>query len=288
MWASFDSDLMMKDMVTEHMQHLRESLPNLGNLSGTYKLQLGSDRQVRNVYMFDAWYSSSEDEMEVADTFNLTQNTEPLLQVTRSGKDYQRKDLDVPESSLRKSGSALETGKEIVEVKEDLVTDQLKKMKANASIWDLLVYSHSHRRALIDALSKIQVPKDVSPENMVGLMMEKKPEEITFTDEDLPLEGRDHNKALYIAAEVNGKRTSCVMVDDGSAINVCPSKLLPKLGVSATDLQSSDLVIRAYDNSKRNVEGTFMAKVKVGPIESEICITVLDIPMSFIVLQGRP
>ena len=81
--------------------------------------------------MFDTWYSSSKDEMEVADTFNLTQNTEPLLQVTRSGKDYQRKDLDVPESSLRKSGSALETGKEIMEVKEDLVTDQLKKTKDN-------------------------------------------------------------------------------------------------------------------------------------------------------------
>ena len=98
------------------------------------------------------------------------------------------------------------------------------------------MYSHSHRKALVDAMSKIQVLEDVSPENMVGLMMDRKSGEITFTNEDLPLEGRDHNKALYIAAEVNGKRTSCVMVDDGSAINVCPSKLLPKLGISTADL----------------------------------------------------
>ena len=45
---------------------------------------------------------------------------------------------------------------------------------------------------------------------------------ITFYDEDLPLEGRNHNRTLFIPDEVNGKRTSCVMVDDGSAINVCP------------------------------------------------------------------
>ena len=81
----------------------------------------------------------------------------------------------------------------------------MKKTKANASIWDLLVCSYSHRKALVDALSKIQVSEDVSPENMVGLMMDRKSGEITFTNEDLPLEGRDHNKALYIAAEVMGR-----------------------------------------------------------------------------------
>ena len=74
------------------------------------------------------------------------------------------------------------------------------------------------------------------------------------------------------------------MVDDGSAINVCPSKLMPKLGITAADLKPSKLVIRAYDDSKRNVEGTFTTKVKVGPIESTIDITVLDLPMTFAVL----
>ena len=79
MLASFDSAPTMEDMVTEHVQHLRESLPQLGDLSGTYKMQLGSDKQVRNVYMFDAWYSSSEDEGEVADTFKLSHEDESLL-----------------------------------------------------------------------------------------------------------------------------------------------------------------------------------------------------------------
>ena len=104
----------------------------------------------------------------------------------------------------------------------------------------------------------------------------------------MPLEGRDHNKALFIAAEVNGKRTSYVMVDDGSSINVCPSKLLAKMGIAREDLKPSNLVIRAYDDSKRAVEGTFTTKVKTGPIISEVEFTVLDIPMTFVVLLGRP
>ena len=123
---------------------------------------------------------------------------------------------------------------------------------------------------------------------MVGLVTQKKHGEVTFTDDDLPLEGRDHNKALYIAAEINGKKTSCMMVDDGSAINVCPSKLMSKLGITTEDLKPSELVIRAYDDSKRNVEGTFTTKVKVGPIESTVDITVLDIPITFAILLGRP
>ena len=64
--------------VAEHVRHLRETLPQLGDLSGTYKFQIGSNEQVKDVYMFEAWYSSSEDEIEVANTFNLTQNNESL------------------------------------------------------------------------------------------------------------------------------------------------------------------------------------------------------------------
>ncbi|XP_058002315.1 uncharacterized protein LOC131179476 [Hevea brasiliensis] len=77
------------------------------------------------------------------------------------------------------------------------------------------------------------------------------------------------------------------MIDDGSAINVCPLKILPKLGISMSELTGSDLVIRAYDDSKRNVIGVFKTMVKVGPIETEVEFTVLDIPMTFSLLLGR-
>ncbi|KAF2304496.1 hypothetical protein GH714_032746 [Hevea brasiliensis] len=77
-----------------------------------------------------------------------------------------------------------------------------------------------------------------------------------FSDHDLPAEGRNHSRALFVTAEVGRWKVPCVMIDDGSAINVCPLKILPKLGISMSELTGSDLVIRAYDDSKRNVIGS--------------------------------
>ena len=78
------------------------------------------------------------------------------------------------------------------------------------------------------------------------------------------------------------------MVDDGSVINVCPLQILPNLGVKVEELTKSDLVIRAYDDSTRSEEGTFVAPVKTGSIKAIMVFTVLDIPVTYALLLGRP
>ena len=70
--------------------------------------------------------------------------------------------------------------------------------------------------------------------------------------------------------------TCCVMVDNGSAINVCPLKILPRLGLTAADLQPTDVIIKAYDDTKRSVEGTFKTLIKTGPIEAWVTLHVID------------
>ena len=118
------------------------------------------------------------------------------------------------------------------EQEDDLIIEQLKKAKSNMSIWELLIHSSSHRKAL----TKINIETTASSELMVAKVTKNKHGVITFSDKDLPLEGRNHNKALFILAEVRGKRTNYVMVDDGSAINVCLLKILPHLGLKVNDL----------------------------------------------------
>ena len=54
------------------------------------------------------------------------------------------------------------------------------------------------------------------------------------------------------------------------------------------ELTKYDLIIRAYDDSTRSVEGTFVAPVKTGPIEAVMEFTVLDIPVTYALLLGRP
>lgn len=117
--------------------------------------------------------------------------------------------------------------------------------------------SKAHREALVMALDNKKIPINSTPEQMVSSLTESPQGAMMFTNEDLPLEGRDHHKALFIKAKVKGKLTYCVMVDNGFAINVCPLKILPKLGLTIADLKPSEVVIKAYDDTKRPVEGTF-------------------------------
>ena len=78
------------------------------------------------------------------------------------------------------------------------------------------------------------------------------------------------------------------MVDNGWAINVCPLKILPKLGLIGSDLKPSEVVIKAYDDTRRLVEGTFRALVKTGQIEAWVDLQVIDIPVTIAILLGRP
>ena len=150
------------------------------------------------------------------------------------------------------------------------------------------MHSSSHRKDLVKALTKINIQTNATPEAMVARITENKQGIITFSDADLPEEGKNHNRALFIPTEVKGKRTSYVMVDNGSAINVCSLQILPNLGMKVEELMKSDLVIRAYDDSTRSVEGKFVAHVKTGPIEAVMEFTVLDIPVIYALLLGRP
>ena len=141
---------------------------------------------------------------------------------------------------------------------------------------------------MVEALGRIMVPADAEPTEVIGSVQKHDKQALIFTEEELPMEGRGHNRALFIRAEVKGKKTSCVMVDDGSSINVCPLKILPTLGLQLESLTPSGMTIKAYDDSKRGVEGVFSTMVKVGPIEDEVEFIVLDIPATFSLLLGRP
>ena len=63
---------------------------------------------------------------------------------------------------------------------------------------------------------------------------------------------------------------------------------LAKVGLAAVDLKPSEVVIKAYDDTRRPVEGTFRALVKIGPIEAWVDLYVIDILVTFAILLGRP
>ena len=174
-------------------------------------------------------------------------------------KGDERKAQSVAKTEEKSEGSEKEKGKSVEkEAEEAAEVEKVKRVpRTLASVWELLMNSKVHREALVMALDHKKLPIACTPEEMVNSLTENVPGAVIFTNDDLPLEERDPYKALFIKAEVKGKLTYCVMVDNGSSINICPLKILPKLGLTEADLKPSEVVIKAYDDTKRPVVGTF-------------------------------
>ena len=62
---------------------------------------------------------------------------------------------------------------------------------------------------------------------------------IVFSDDDLTLEGSDHVRPSFIDVACSGRRVWSVLLDNGSALNVCPLVTAIVLGFSLTNFGPS-------------------------------------------------
>ncbi|XP_071912384.1 uncharacterized protein [Coffea arabica] len=143
--------------------------------------------------------------------------------------------------------------------------------------------------ALLEVLTKAQIPRDISVDNfshVVGNVLFTK--QITFSDEELPSEGIGHNKALYIVVRCNGKMLPKVLIDNGSALNICPWSTLEKLGLQDVKLRPSGTIVRGFDGAQREPIGEIDLVVEMGPAQFQITCQVMHFSSVYNVLLGRP
>nr|CAN83640.1 hypothetical protein VITISV_001524 [Vitis vinifera] len=171
---------------------------------------------------------------------------------------------------------------------DDEVLRQLQSTQARISIWSLLASSSTHRDALIRALSQIRVETTTTPEGLIHMMTAGRATCIVFSDDDLPPDGLDHVRPLYITVGCSGRRVPSVLLDNGSALNVCPLATAIALGFVPSDFSPSTQTVRAYDSTKREVMGTLVIDLQIGPATFSTLFQVLRIPTSFNLLLGRP
>ncbi|XP_071933874.1 uncharacterized protein [Coffea arabica] len=147
------------------------------------------------------------------------------------------------------------------------VIEKLSKSPAQISMLDLLFSSDVHRDALIECV--------IHQANY-------------FFDDELPAEGIGHNKALYIVVRCNGKRLPKVLIDNGSALNICPWSTLEKLGLQDIKLRPSGTIVRGFDGAQREPIGEVDLVVEMGPAQFQITCQVMHFPSAYNVLLGRP
>ncbi|XP_070014386.1 uncharacterized protein [Nicotiana sylvestris] len=107
------------------------------------------------------------------------------------------------------------------------VIDQLRKFPEQVSLLALLMNSAEHQKVLIKTLNEAYVPVDTSVEQLER-MAERvfAINQITFSKNDLPLEGAAHNKALHLTVKCKGHYVKRVVLDGGSGVDICPLSTL--------------------------------------------------------------
>jgi hypothetical protein len=111
---------------------------------------------------------------------------------------------------------------------------------------------------------------------------------LSFNDEDLPMEGKAHNKALHISTMCQDTVLARVLVDTGSSLNVLPKSTLNKMSIDGVYLKPSSLIVKAFDGSRRSVIGEVCLPIQIGPHTFGITFQVMDINPAYSCLLGRP
>ena len=152
--------------IEQSEKEIEEIMPPNGvellNRKETCMVEVWKDgKKDHTIGVIDIWYNSDE---ENAEGYNVWTDSSEVSQVTRSGKSYKPIEKKV-EKVVEKEVVREEDSDE---PEDDMILEQLKKAKASVSIWELLMHSSSHRKALVKALIKMSIQTNATPEAMVA------------------------------------------------------------------------------------------------------------------------
>ncbi|XP_077228517.1 uncharacterized protein LOC143861474 [Tasmannia lanceolata] len=101
--------------------------------------------------------------------------------------------------------------------------------------------SLKHREVLLKSLQSSQVSKDTTPKQLTNLVAAVRASTaLSFSDQDLTPEGKNHSKPLLVTVLCNQKKVPAVFMDNGSALNICPLSTATTNGFGPSDFFPSD------------------------------------------------
>ena len=169
------------------------------------------------------------------------------------------------------------------------VVDKLNRMSARISLLDLLMHSTSHRKLLIKILNGPHVERDISLDQLEGIVGHIRANDyLTFTEDEIPTKERGYNKVLYIFAKCMDYILAIVLIDNGSSLNVMPKATLDKISCEEAYLHPSRMIVRAFDGSRREVTSEIELPIQVGPCTFQVMSQVMNIFPAYSCLLGHP
>jgi hypothetical protein len=153
------------------------------------------------------------------------------------------------------------------------------------SVYDALCLSYNFHKAFITALS---FPEDYRVEVSQVEAESVQIQNMTFTDEDLLLGRKKHNRPLLMFGEIDDLPINCIMVDGGSVINLLPLRTIKRIGYSQKDLSRSNVIIHGFNQSGQEAMGTIPLVLKLEKLMTYVTFHVIDAATSYNALIGRP
>jgi len=125
----------------------------------------------------------------------------------------------------------------IIQQSKFKVHEQLNKTLAMISLLGLLMNSEPHRALLVKILNEAHVAQYISEEGFRGIINHITANNcLTFADEEIPIEGRGHNRALHVSVKCLDHIMAKVLIENGSSLNVMPKTMLDKLPFNMSHL----------------------------------------------------
>ncbi|XP_050877333.1 uncharacterized protein LOC127081091 [Lathyrus oleraceus] len=209
---------------------------------------------------------SSDAEVTEAVSEDVT-NIAGMSRMTRSGRIYTPEFNVTPQGPNKESAVAAPTKEPEVVQSEDAVeflklikksdykvVDQLHQTPSKISIMSLLLNSQAHREALLKVLAQAHVTQSITVDQFDGVVANITAcNTLSFSGEELPEDGQNHNRALHISVKCKDDALAKVLVDIGSSLNVMPKRTLAKLSYQGPAMKPSALVVKAFDGAVTSI-----------------------------------
>ncbi|XP_070039140.1 uncharacterized protein [Nicotiana tomentosiformis] len=172
---------------------------------------------------------------------------------------------------------------------EYAIIDQLRKTPSHVSLLPLLLSSNEHQKVLLKILNEAYVSVETSVEQLER-MAERffEVNRISFSHDDLPLEGAAHNKALHLTVKCEGYYVKKVMLDGGSGVDICPLSTLQGMEIGTERIRPNNVCVHAFDGVKQDTIGEIDLILTIGPVDFEVTFKVLDMDTSYNFLLESP
>jgi len=104
---------------------------------------------------------------------------------------------------------------------------------------------------------------------------------ITFTDDDLLLGSKSHNRHLLVTSYIREQKVKQILLDGRSAVNIMPKSTINDLGITMDDLSKRQMVIQGFRLESQHAIGMIRLEITMSDLSTSSIFHLTDSKTSY-------